>query len=824
MKKKSSSPMTPELTGEYLNRVAFPMGGIGSGMICLEGTGALSHVSLRHRPDIYHEPQVFSALHVEGAKTARVLEGPVPKWKPFGKQFGTTFRDSQHHEQSIPTWQPSGCGAGMKNKTYGFPRFKNCSFSSKFPFATLKLSDPSMPVDVQITGWSPFIPGNSDDSSLPVAGLEFRFTNKSRRRLKATYSFNAANFMKTSADGNVLPLQDGFILNQPIPQENKWNEGAFAAFVPGENVRVDCAWFRGGWFDPLTMAWKNVASGSSISKPPYRQGAPSPGASLFVPFSLSPGGVKTIRLLFSWYVPRSDLRTGTDEVKPKKITYYQPWYSSRFGSIREVSQYWRKNYVQLRNKTEEFTNCFYDTTLPPEFVEAISANLTILKSPTCLREKDGKFWGWEGCHDMLGSCQGTCTHVWNYAQALSHLFPDLERSIRETEFFYSQNEEGHQAFRAFLPIRRSNNTFHAAADGQLGGIMKLYREWRISGDTKWMAKLFTKAKESIDYCIRTWDPNEEGWLIEPHHNTYDIEFWGPDGMCTSFYIGALDAIAVMGEALGVDVSRYALLLEKARRKMERSLWNGEYFIQKIQWKNLKAWKEKKDTFFAKYSLEAMQISQKEGPKYQYGNGCLSDGVIGDWMGRCCGQEPVLNSKLVRSHLKSVFKNNFKADLSDHANPQRPGYAVGNEGGLILCSWPKGDKLSLPFVYSDEVWTGIEYQVAAHLVMLGMVNEGRQIVRTLRKRYDGRFRNPFNEYEWGHWYARAMASYSLIQACSGARYDALEKALYLKPTSNGDFKSFLSTATGFGSVGIRKGKPFCEVVSGKIPIRKIIVQS
>jgi hypothetical protein len=125
----------------------------------------------------------------------------------------------------------------------------------------------------------------------------------------------------------------------------------------------------------------------------------------------------------------------------------------------------------------------------------VAANLTILKSPTVLRQKDGKLWAWEGCHDLGGCCHGSCTHVWNYAQAIPHLFPALERSLRETEFTDNQNEEGHQTFRATLPIRKNEHGFHAAADGQLGGIMKIHRDWKISGDNEWLGKLWPKVKK-----------------------------------------------------------------------------------------------------------------------------------------------------------------------------------------------------------------------------------------------------------------------------------------------------------------------------------------
>jgi hypothetical protein len=256
-------------------------------------------------------------------------------------------------------------------------------------------------------------------------------------------------------------------------------------------------------------------------------------------------------------------------------------------------------------------------------------------------------------------------------------------------------------------------------------------------------------------------------------------------------------------------------------RTERELFDGEYFFQKIEWKNLRA----KDpttvqSFHSGYSPEARAILEKEGPKYQYGRGCLSDGVLGSWLALVCGVGQVLDPEKVTSHLRAVHRYNLKKNLSEHANPQRPSYAAGDEGGLLLCSWPKGGQLSLPFVYSNEVWTGIEYQVASHLMLMGQVDEGLEIVRTCRARYDGRVRNPFDEYECGHWYARALSSYALLQGMSGARYDAVEQVLYLRPRVAGDFRCFLATATGFGTVGVRDGKPFIDVNSGQIAVKRI----
>jgi hypothetical protein len=221
------------------------------------------------------------------------------------------------------------------------------------------------------------------------------------------------------------------------------------------------------------------------------------------------------------------------------------------------------------------------------------------------------------------------------------------------------------------------------------------------------------------------------------------------------------------------------------------------------------------------SSEMQRLLKREGPRYQYGSGCLSDGVIGAWMARTYGIETPLARNNVRCTLQAIFKHNFKTDLSEHANAQRPGYAMGREPGLLLCSWPRGNKPTLPFIYSDEVWTGIEYQVASHLIQEGFVNEGLTIVKALRSRYDGRTRNPWNEYECGNWYARAMASYSLLPALAGFRYSAVERTLWFGPQlSIRPFASFFSTAFGFGVIALDDRAISIRMIEGELSVEKL----
>jgi uncharacterized protein (DUF608 family) len=800
---------------EYNSRIAFPVGGLGTGMYCLEGTGFISHMSIRHQPDIFSEPGMFAAIHVKGLENgAKLLEGPVAEWRKFGAL---------------------NSGLGAPGADYGLPRFQNSTFEAHFPFGKVVLADQDIPLGVTITGWNPFIPGDADNSSLPVGVLEYTLENKSGKPLEAVFSFHSRNFMQKGREGSsVNPIQNGFILSQKGTSEEPHLQGDFAIYTDQPGTVVDHCWFRGGWFDGMTMVWNAIDAGALVQNDPVEKDAP--GGSLYVPVSLNTDEKKTIRVFTAWYVPFSHLRIGGDPADSKDNNVpesrlaeelsnkgnYRPWYSSRFENIEAVAGYLTENYSNLLQKTELFSNTFYNTTLPNEVIEAVAANLTILKSPTIMRTYDGRLWNWEGCGDTWGSCHGSCTHVWNYAQAIPHLFPALERTLRHTEFEESQNKAGHQTFRSALPIRPVEHGFHAAADGQMGGIMKVYREWRISGDEAFIKDMYPKVKASLHYCIETWDPRHAGLIEEPHHNTYDIEFWGPDGMHNSFYLGALNAFIAMSEYLGEDASFYKDLVAKGKAYTEKELFNGEYFIQKIQWTGLKAPDPTKMvSWTVNYSEEAKKLLEKEGPKYQYGAGCLSDGVLGSWISRAAGLNESLDPEKIKSHLVSIHTYNLKQNLINHSNPQRPSFAFGTDGGLLLCSWPKGGKLSLPFVYSDEVWTGIEYQVASHLMMAGEVDKGLDIVRACRDRYDGSLRNPFNEYECGHWYARALASYALLQGLTGVRYDAVEKALYVD-SKVGDFTSFLSTNTGYGTVTFEGGKPQLSVVSGTIDVKKYVV--
>jgi hypothetical protein len=638
----------------------------------------------------------------------------------------------------------------------------------------------------------------------------------------------------------VIPGKGVFLSNNEEPNGESFGSASLIAI--GAKPRIKAMWLRSpGWeFDSLSALWRELSNSTFTTNEGSNtvDNSGRNGCSILLEGRLSPGEVRTYPILISWHFPNCYLCEGGTSKVPEMAGLpgcravqaqgpppWRPYYVSQWRDAREVAVYVEQNYQSLRSRTLQFKEALFSSTVPPYVIDAVSANLAILKSPTILRQENGNIWGWEGCFPDSGCCHGSCTHVWNYAQALPHLFPQLERTLRDMELVRSMNERGHVNFRSAIPDGPVDHSWHAAADGQLGGIMKVFRDWQIGGDAAWLKRLYPLAKRSIDYCIATWDPDRRGALFEPHHNTYDIEFWGAEPMCSSIYLGALAAIAQMAIAVGEqsDNAFYADLAQRSAHYIDEQLFNGEYYVQKIQYRDLR------DTSFAQSvahvddkSSEMQQLLKREGPKYQYGSGCLSDSVIGAWMAHIYGIETSLAIKNVHSTLQSIYKYNFKIDLSQHANAQRPGYAMGREPGLLLCSWPHGDKPTLPFVYSDEVWTGIEYQVASHLIEEGFVEEGLTIVKSLRSRYDGRTRNPWNEYECGNWYARAMASYALLGALSGFRYSAVSRTLYLAPKLKASpFQIFFSTASGYGTIALDGRRLSVKTVEGELSVEKLV---
>ncbi len=783
--------------GEYTNEISFPLGGIGTGSIGLGGNGRLIDWEIYNRPNKASD-NGYTHIAVKAEKDGELLDARVLSGDVNAGLSGLVGRGS--------------FGMGLPNTSMaGFPHFSDHTFIGEFPVACLEYRDEKFPGSPSLTAFNPFIPQNDRDSSIPAAFFEVAIKNDTGDSLDYSAAMTLRNpyngsVNRFSADGDFNAMH----LTQNIhqPESTEYGDLTLAADAEGGEVSGQQYWYRGGWWDHLETYWRNFTVPGGFSDRVYENAGNADHATLCVRRHADPGETVRFRFVLAWNRPNcynywSPYKKKNDEGVEKDVTW-KNYYASLFEDSLASAAYSVKNFGRLYAETMKYKEILWSSTLPDEVTEALASTTSVLKTPTVLRLGNGEFYGWEGVCESGGCCEGTCTHVWNYAYAMAFLFPKLERGLRETDFRYNQDENGKMSFRTTLPLGRERNAFRACLDGQMGGVIKTYREWKLCGDTEWLRSVWGPCKKSLEYAWSEknkdrWDLDRDGVLEGRQHHTLDMELFGPSSWLEGFYLAALKAGSEMALALGdaASAEQYSSLFEKGRRWSEENLWNGEYYIQKIDLKDKSIIEPYGDTLGAYWNEESGEI------KYQIGEGCEIDQLCAQWHADICGLGSLFDDDRIKTALRSLYKYNFKKSMREHYNTFRI-FALNDEAGAIMCSYPPHVHLpSIPIPYAQESMHGFEYQLAALMMSRGMIAEGVEVVRSIRSRYDSKKRNPWNEIECGSNYARSMASFSMIPILSGYGFDMTAKALSFDPKiSRDDFRCFWSVDGAWGNVILR----------------------
>ena len=814
-----------DYTGNKTREISFPLGGIGTGCIGLAGNGQLVDWEIYNRPN-KGSVNGFSHFAIKAERNGSVVDARV---------LHGDFHPPYNGALTAPAFTTFGFGPRREYLT-GLPHFRETAFRGEFPLAEIQFLDAAFPGQVRLKAFNPFIPLNERDSGIPAAFFEIEVTNTSAQELDYTLVGALSNPLPsnnfnhyTQAGGNhILYLESSDLAADEI------DYGNLALATDAPNVTYQRYWFRGMWFDNLEVYWREFTSPGGLKDRGYElksAGANHTGM-LAAHFHLAVGETRSIRFLMSWYFPnvtnywnkKAQDPAGTSQIPATWKNYYASIWEDAVG----VACYSLREWNRLEAETRLFKETLFASTLPDPALEAVSANLAVLKSPTVMRLEDGTFYGFEGCHPAEGCCEGSCTHVWNYAQALPFLFPKLERSMREADFKYNLLPDGGMPFRLQLPIGSPRSTFRPCADGQFGGVMKSYRDWKICGDTEWLRGLWPAIQKSIEFAWAEtnedrWDPGRLGVLTGRQHHTLDMELFGPNAWLSGFYLGALKAGAEMAEALGENAAAQTFreLFEKGKAWADANLFNGAYYQQVIDLKDralIESFSQGGVTLTGS-TLNAYWNDEHQEIKYQIGEGCEIDQVLAQWHANLYGLGDLFDPRQVKTALTAVFKNNFKQPMRDYYNPCRI-YCLNDEGGLVIATWPEGKyKPVIPLPYSQETQNGYEYAAAIQMIQSGLVDEGMTAVAAIRNRYDGEKRNPWNEIECGSNYARSMASYSLLNAFSGFEFNMVTGMVGFDPKAApaGEFRCFWSLACGWGEVAIQSGQLEIRVLSGHLEL-------
>jgi len=770
----------PSYTERNLDDIAFPLGGIGTGSVSLGGWGQLRDWEIMNRPAKgFVIPRAFFAVKVRYGKkpsVVKVLQGPV----------GGSYAGDGH--SLVSSYIRNDLG-------HGLPHFRKANFTGTFPFAKLELVDPDVPIRVTLEAFSPFMPLNDKDSSIPVAIFTYSFENTGTEEAVATVYGNLTNVIGDSEVDdrvNEVRKEDGavglFLTNKKIEVSSP-RYGSMALATNCSNASV---WPR--WKDAsLSKFWEAIALSDEF---PLEGEGRSDTGTVAASFMARPGEKATVTFVLSWHFPNFEHYWGKKGEGGKAATW-RNFYATIWKDAWDVVLYTTSNLRRLREETKRFHDTLFSSTLPVHVLDAVSSQLSTLRTTTCLRLEDGTFYGFEGSSNTGGCCEGSCTHVWNYAQAVPYLFPNLQRSMLNAHFANSVQEDGFMTFRMPLPLgTKAEPSFHPAADGQMGLILQVYHEWLISGDNEWLRSICPTVKKLLEFAWKYWDADKDGIMEGMQHNTYDIEFYGPNTVTGSLYLAALRAAEEMAKHLDEyeKAQEYRKLFVKGSSWADENLFNGQYYEQKVNPAAYEIWPEPYRTLTLSHGRDDKFA---DWPKWQFGKGCVSDQMIGQWYAHMIGLGYLYSRTNIHKTLQSIFRHNWKPQMWNHPCLLRI-YAVNEEAGLVVCTWPKGERPGYALYYADEVWCGIEYQVASHMIYEGMVKEGLALVFGTRNRHRGDRRNPWNEFECGHHYARSMASYALLLALSGFKCSAPERRLGFTPKIyRKNFRCFFSSGSGWG---------------------------
>ena len=720
--------MTRMHSSETAAAVAFPLGGIGTGNVSIGARGEWRDWELWGRPAKGNTlPNTFWAIRTvsAGRAVSKVLEAPIRP--PYTRARG---------------YHP-GTAAGL-------PHVAAAELSGEYPFVRVAYEDPDLPVLVRLEAFTPLVPLDADDSGIPCAVLTHTVTNAGDEPVDVTLAGSLSGGARNEYRGGA-DLRGLFLRCEP-------QHGNMALVTTHPVVTYKRAWRRGAWFDHLREFWRDFSSDGRLDDLGYDSPAgvgSTDTCTLAVADTIPPGATRTFRWVLAWYFPSRLGGWGDPDAEPALAHY-----AVRYADAWTVAQDVVARLPELERATRAFRDAFFECTLPPALVDAVTANAVPVRTNTCFRLADGRLHGWEGCNDDSGSCAGTCTHVWSYAYTVAYLFPELERGMRHAEFTVETAEDGWMAFRAYRTFGqeftwRRGGRPDAAVDGQCGTVVRACREWLLGADEAWLREMLPGIKRALAYALRHWDTDGDGLPDGPQHVTYDIEFYGPNPLGAIYLLAALRAGERLATAAGdLDAAtEYRDAFERTAPRTDALLWNGQYYVQRLE--------------------------DVDAYPYQHGIGCLSDQLLGQLHATLLGLGDLLPREHVRSALAAVYQHNFRRDFTDHVNTQRT-YVLGDEAGLLMCSWPDGGEPAYPFVYSDEVWTGTEYQVAAHLLLEGRAAVALELVTAVRDRHDGIRRNPWDEVECGHHYARSMASFALLLAATGFQCDLQKGWLAFDP--------------------------------------------
>jgi uncharacterized protein (DUF608 family) len=686
--------------GERRRMTALPLGGIGTGNVALAATGALRQWQIHNQGNhLGALPQSLFALRMA------CLE---PPWVQRRLLQSRPLPPAVEPAPMVNDDQDGPFGSVAEQHRY--PPVADTVFRGDYPFGQVEYQD-DWPARVELTAYTPFVPLDAEDSGLPLASFTFRITNQFSHSvhgwllgsLQNAVGWDGATPIRgarcAALGGNhnrvaglaggtaVLMSADG--LNPDAPGSGGmaiWTDGPAVPFPQYDDVDTALTALDSlKLLTPVVLerwARADVAAAVAALHAPLRwPTGPSPAGTtwsggLAGTLHAQPGETAERRLGRARHLPNryADFdRFGDSDTAGWVAPLVGNAYAQRYPDVESVVADFADRETSLLSRTRAWTTALQDSDLPAPVRETLSLQPALVRSPTTFRDSAGRFFGFEGVlgestlnwnGNIGGSCPLNCTHVWNYEQAVAHLFPELERTMRDVDWDVLQAPDGHLPHRVLLPLdgpqlhdRPIGGPTRPALDGMLGTVLKTYREARNGAGADWAAQRLPSARRLVEYVAATWDPAGTGLLTGDQPVTHDISLQGPNMFVGGLWLAALRTMQVMTDRLGLDAesARYGDRFALAQKAYDDLLWNGEYYAQRTS-----------------------------GDDFDFGTGCLSDQLFGQWWAHQLGLGHLLPEEHVRSALQAVVGHNLRHGFRGWDHGYRV-FADADDSGLLICT-------------------------------------------------------------------------------------------------------------------------------------------
>ncbi len=711
-------------------------------------------------------------------------------------------------------------------KTLEESSWDDISFEATYPIGTVRYIDKKLPLELTLQAYSPFIPLNEDESGLPATILSFQVKNNGSAPAKVTLlgylenktSIRSADPTVCRRENAITRNETGVTVSESLLILNEKRKSALTEQPDYGTLSISALNKNATAYTYVSPdAIRNFGCTPSLnSSSSHNPDGLSSASDMIQADQTSPLSKPVLEPLIGGVQSTVDVSAGqsgnadfviawhfTNLKVDNKVPDTGRYYQNKFASAGEVSAYIARNFERLSSTTLLWADTWQNSTLPHWFLERTLLNINTLATANCHRFSSGRFWAWEG----VGACAGTCTHVWQYAQAMGRLFPALERDCRErTDLNIAMQPDGGIIFRAEMETR-------PAIDGQAGTVLRCYREHQMSADDAFLRRNWPNIKRAVQFIINQ-DRNGDGMEDTPMENTLDAVWDGEIAWIVGLCISGVRAGQEMAEEVGdTDFARIcADYVKKGSKNMDKYLFNGEYYIHRPD-------KEKGRTNLGSYNTSHIDQVMGQSWAHQVGLGRIQD-----------------RNKTI-SALNALWKYNYTPDVGPYIAVHKGGrpYALPGEGGMIMNTNPKnepkpyGDNVTWQMGYFHECMSGFEYQVAAHMIAEGMTDKGLTLVRSIHDRYHASKRNPFNEIECSDHYARAMASYGAFITACGFEYHGPKGYMRFAPKwSQADFKAPFTAAEGWGTYTQKqdKGSMLCTLQPqyGKVQLKTFAVEA